>query len=74
MLEIQQLRNDLDNVVARLAARKFLFDTAAFTALEAERKVVQTRTQDLQAKRNNASKKLVLPNPKGKTWRLLWLR
>jgi seryl-tRNA synthetase len=65
MLEIQQLRNDLDNVVARLAARKFVFDTAAFIALEAERKVVQTRTQDLQAKRNNASKQIGIAKSKG---------
>ncbi len=65
MLEIQQLRNDLDNVVARLAARKFVFDTAAFTALESERKVVQTRTQDLQAKRNNASKQIGIAKSKG---------
>lgn len=65
MLEIQQLRNDLDNVVAKLAARKFVFDTAAFTALEAERKVVQTRTQDLQAKRNNASKQIGIAKSKG---------
>ena len=65
MLEIQQLRNDLDNVVARLAARKFVFDTATFTALEAERKEVQTRTQDLQAKRNNASKQIGIAKSKG---------
>ena len=65
MLEIQQLRNDLDNVVAKLAARKFVFDTATFTALEAERKVVQTRTQDLQAKRNNASKQIGIAKSKG---------
>jgi len=65
MVEIQQLRNDLDNVVARLAARKFVFDTATFTALEAERKVVQTRTQDLQAKRNNASKQIGIAKSKG---------
>ena len=65
MLEIQQLRNDLDNVVAKLAARKFVFDTAAFTALEAERKIVQTRTQDLQAKRNNASKQIGIAKSKG---------
>lgn len=65
MLEIQQLRNDLDNVVAKLAARKFVFDTAAFTALEAERKVVQTRTQDLQAKRNNVSKQIGIAKSKG---------
>ncbi len=65
MLEIQQLRNDLDNVVAKLASRKFVFDTAAFTALETERKVVQTRTQDLQAKRNNASKQIGIAKSKG---------
>ena len=65
MLEIQQLRNDLDNVVAKLASRKFVVDTAAFTALETERKVVQTRTQDLQAKRNNASKQIGIAKSKG---------
>jgi len=65
MLEIQQLRNDLDNVVAKLASRKFVFDTATFTALEAERKTVQTRTQDLQAKRNNASKQIGIAKSKG---------
>ncbi|EUJ10783.1 seryl-tRNA synthetase [Methylophilaceae bacterium 11] len=65
MLEIQQLRNDLDNVVAKLASRKFVLDTATFTALEAERKTVQTRTQDLQAKRNNASKQIGIAKSKG---------
>jgi seryl-tRNA synthetase len=58
MLDIQQLRNDLDTVVAKLKSRKFEFDVAGFTALEAERKEVQTRTQDLQAKRNNLSKEI----------------
>ncbi len=65
MLEIQQLRNDLDTVVAKLASRKFVFDTATFTALETERKVVQTRTQDLQAKRNNTSKQIGIAKSKG---------
>jgi len=65
MLEIQQLRNDLDNVVAKLASRKFVLDTATFTALEAERKTVQTRTQDLQAKRNNTSKQIGIAKSKG---------
>ncbi|MFA6040797.1 MAG: serine--tRNA ligase, partial [Methylophilus sp.] len=51
MLDIQALRNDLESVVAKLKSRKFDFDTAKFIALEAERKTVQTRTQDLQAKR-----------------------
>jgi seryl-tRNA synthetase len=65
MLDIQQLRNDLDNVVAKLASRKFVFDTTTFSALEAERKVVQTRTQDLQAKRNNTSKQIGIAKSKG---------
>ncbi|MDP3608374.1 MAG: serine--tRNA ligase [Methylophilus sp.] len=65
MLDIQQLRNDLDNVVAKLASRKFVFGTATFSALEAERKVVQTRTQDLQAKRNNTSKQIGIAKSKG---------
>lgn len=58
MLDIQSLRNDLDAVVAKLAARKFELDTAKFSALEAERKTVQTLTQDLQAKRNVKSKEI----------------
>lgn len=65
MLDIQTLRNDLDSVVARLASRKFVFDTAAFTALEQERKTVQTRTQDLQAKRNATSKQIGIAKSKG---------
>lgn len=65
MLDIQALRNDLDSVVAKLKSRKFDFDTAKFTALEAERKTVQTRTQDLQAKRNNTSKQIGIAKSKG---------
>jgi len=65
MLDIQQLRNQLDEVVAQLAKRKFVFDTEKFTALEAERKTVQTRTQDLQAKRNNSSKQIGMAKAKG---------
>ena len=65
MLDIQALRNDLDGVVNQLIRRGFLFDSAAFTALEQERKAVQTRTQDLQAKRNNTSKLIGIAKSKG---------
>lgn len=65
MLDIQALRNDLDGVVNQLNRRGFAFDLAAFTALEQERKVVQTRTQDLQAKRNNSSKQIGFAKSKG---------
>jgi seryl-tRNA synthetase len=65
MLDIQQLRNDLDNVVAKLASRGYVFDSTAFTALEQERKQVQTRTQELQAKRNATSKQIGIAKSKG---------
>jgi seryl-tRNA synthetase len=65
MLDIQLLRNDLEAVAQRLASRNFVFDTVAFAALEGERKAVQTRTQDLQAKRNAASKQIGIAKSKG---------
>jgi seryl-tRNA synthetase len=65
MLDIQQLRNDLEGVVGKLATRGFVFDSAAFAALEAERKTVQTRTQESQAKRNASSKQIGIAKSKG---------
>ena len=58
MIDIQLLRSDLSAVAARLATRKFPLDTARFEQLEAERKTIQTRTQELQAKRNASSKQI----------------
>ncbi|OIR12383.1 serine--tRNA ligase [mine drainage metagenome] len=65
MLDIQALRNNLDSVVDQLSKRGFEFDSAKFTALETERKTVQTRTQELQAKRNNTSKQIGVAKSKG---------
>ena len=56
MIDIKQLRADLDGVVAHLARRGFAFPADAFAALEAERKELQTRTQGLQNERNTRSK------------------
>ena len=56
MLDMQLLRNDLAGIAARLATRGYALDTAKFEAAEAERKTIQTRTQELQAKRNALSK------------------
>ena len=56
MLDLQALRNDLTTVAAQLASRSYVLDTARFEQLEGERKTVQTRTQELQAKRNSSSK------------------
>ena len=58
MLDLQLLRSDLAGVAARLAARDYTLDNAAFEALEAERKKVQTDTQELQARRNALSKQI----------------
>jgi seryl-tRNA synthetase len=65
MLDIQLLRNDLDGTAARLAARGYTLDTAGFQTLEAERKQLQTRTQELQAKRNASSKQIGMAKAKG---------
>ena len=58
MLDVQLLRSDLPGVAARLKTRGYLLDTAKFEEVEAERKAIQTRTQELQAKRNAMSKQI----------------
>jgi seryl-tRNA synthetase len=65
MLDIQALRNDLAGVASRLAPRGFALDTERFAQLEAERKTIQTRTQELQAKRNSSSKQIGQAKAKG---------
>ncbi|HJV49949.1 MAG TPA: serine--tRNA ligase [Noviherbaspirillum sp.] len=65
MIDIQLLRKDIDSVAARLATRKFQLDVAAFNALEAERKQIQTRTEELQSKRNALSKQIGMLKGKG---------
>ncbi|TFW13415.1 serine--tRNA ligase [Massilia arenosa] len=65
MIDIQLLRKDIDNVAARLATRKFQLDVAAFNALEGERKAIQTRTEELQSKRNSLSKQIGMLKGKG---------
>lgn len=65
MLDIQLLRNDLEGVAASLKARKFDLDTATIAALEADRKSLQTRTQELQARRNSLSKSIGMAKSKG---------
>ncbi|MDP2693382.1 MAG: serine--tRNA ligase [Gallionella sp.] len=65
MLDIQALRNDLEGMAARLAIRGFVLDIEKFAHLEAERKQIQTRTQELQAKRNSSSKLIGQAKAKG---------
>ena len=65
MLDIQLLRNDLDRVAKRLGDRPYVLDQAAFRAIEDDRKRVQTRTQELQSKRNALAKQIGQAKAKG---------
>ena len=70
MLDINLLRKDLPAVVARLQARKNpqpYLDVDAFQTLEAERKTIQTRTEELQAQRNALSKQIGQLKSKGES-------
>ncbi|MGH6625878.1 MAG: serine--tRNA ligase [Burkholderiaceae bacterium] len=70
MLDITLLRRDLDSAVARLETRKkpqTFLNVDAFKALEAERKTLQTRTEELQAQRNSLSKQIGQLKAKGES-------
>ncbi len=61
MLDINQLRRDLPSVIAKLETRKkpqAFLNVEAYQALEAERKTLQTRTEELQSHRNKVSKEI----------------
>ena len=68
MLDILLLRKDLDTAIARLETRKkpqAFLNVEAFQALESERKTLQTRTEELQAQRNQLSKQIGMLMGKG---------
>ena len=68
MLDINLLRKDLPSAIARLKTRKnpqVFLDVEVFQALEAERKAIQTRTEELQNQRNTLSKKIGQLKAKG---------
>jgi seryl-tRNA synthetase len=70
MLDILQLRKDLASVIARLETRKSpqaFLNVEAYSALEAERKTLQTRTEELQSQRNTWSKQIGMRKAKGES-------
>jgi len=70
MLDITLLRKDLDSAVARLETRKkpqAFLNVDAYQALEGERKTIQSRTEELQGKRNSLSKQIGQLKAKGPT-------
>ncbi len=61
MLDINLLRKDLTSVVTRLQTRRSpqeFLNVAVFTTLEAERKAIQMRTEELQGRRNTLSRQI----------------
>ena len=68
MLDITLLRKDLATAIARLETRKLpqvFLNVDAFTALEQERKTIQSRTEELQNLRNTLSKQIGQLKAKG---------
>ncbi|HEV8257110.1 MAG TPA: serine--tRNA ligase, partial [Casimicrobiaceae bacterium] len=65
MLDIQLLRKDLAGVAVRLRDRGYVLDTEKFERIEADRKAIQTRTQELQARRNALSREIGAAKSKG---------
>jgi seryl-tRNA synthetase len=65
MLDPALLRGQLADTARRLATRGYVLDGAAFESIEAERKRVQTETQELQNLRNTRSKAIGQAKAKG---------
>ena len=65
MIDPQLLRKDIAAIATRLATRKFKLDIEKFNTLESERKSLQTRTEELQAKRNQLAKAIGMKKGKG---------
>ena len=68
MLDINLLRKDLPSAIARLETRKSpqtFLNVEAFQALEADRKAVQIRTEELQSQRSTLSRQIGQLKSKG---------
>lgn len=65
MLDPNLLRNELDVVAEKLARRGFKLDVETLNALEEKRKVLQVKTENLQAERNARSKAIGLAKSRG---------
>ena len=58
MLDPKLLRSDINAVAERLLVKRYRLDTAAFLALEEQRKTLQLTAEDLQQERNSFSKSM----------------
>lgn len=58
MIDYKLICSDLNNVVKRLNTRGYVLDADSVSRLEARRKEVQVRTQELQSRRNASAKEI----------------
>lgn len=65
MLDSKYLRGEIDYAATRLATRNFKLDVDKLNGLEEQRRGLQIKTQDLQAKRNSLSKSIGIAIQKG---------
>ncbi|MCH8499030.1 MAG: serine--tRNA ligase [Marinobacter sp.] len=56
MLDPKRVRAQTDEIAARLAVKGFKFDQSTFEALEARRRDIQVKTEQLQSEQNSRSK------------------
>lgn len=65
MLDPRLFRTELEFVTEQLTRRAFSFDAISYSVLEAHRKEVQVKTQELQNERNSRSKAIGQAKAKG---------
>ncbi len=65
MIDINLLRNNIDEVESRLKSRGFKIDKKSFIDLENERRNLQVKVQEFQESRNDLSKKIGVEKSKG---------
>ncbi len=74
MLDPRLLRGNLDEVCQRMKVRQVTIDTAPILELEAERRAVQTESEQLQAERNKTSRSIGQMRAKGEDSQALMQR
>ena len=65
MLDPQLLRTDPESVAVRLAARGFDLDAGAWREMDAKRKQLQVRTQELQNQKNQSARSIGVAKQRG---------
>jgi seryl-tRNA synthetase len=65
MIDPQLLRKDIQHVATQLANRKFKLDVDYYQSLESNRKILQAKSEELQARRNQLAKVIGMKKAKG---------